>query len=156
MSANDKKPKAPAITQTSMRASGAKSAACWHDNEDELQDTTTLVAWRAECYADTVRAFEGSINFMGLLAAWEYGFDHLPDRDEGDIVDDINAASGILRDLLKLALGQCVAAGNVGKAESALRAANRYIDDIDALASEFAIHMLSSQASPDEDDKGAP
>ncbi|NML61795.1 hypothetical protein HHL21_12030 [Massilia sp. RP-1-19] len=54
-----------------------------------------------------------------------------PDTDAIlDSVDDIDLAAAAIADLLSLGLQECVNAGNVRPAESALRAARRYIDDI--------------------------
>lgn len=36
---------------------------------------TSPVAWRARCYADSVREYEDRPDFLQLLAAWELGFD---------------------------------------------------------------------------------
>jgi hypothetical protein len=89
----------------------------------------------------------------GYMEAAGYGADHpwrteiatalaapsstRPDTDAIlDSVDDIGLAAAAIADLLSLGLQECVNAGNVRAAESALRAARRYIDDI-GVATEF-------------------
>ena len=87
------------------------------------------------------------VNLDGYMAAAGYGPDHpwrceigaalaapssaRPDTDSIlDSIDDIDLAAAAIADLLSLGLQECVNAGNVRPAESALRAARRYIDDI--------------------------
>lgn len=48
-------------------------------------------------------------------------------RSVGDIADDIDCSIGILRDLMRLAIQECQ---KTPLAEAAIRAANRYVDDI--------------------------
>lgn len=55
-----------------------------------------------------------------------------------DGLDDIDCSVGILADLLAVALQKCVDAGTVGEAESVLRAARRYIDDIRSTTAQLA------------------
>ena len=55
-----------------------------------------------------------------------------------DEIDNITGATEILDDLLRLALQTCVAAGNCGEAESAIRAARRYIGDVNTYVAHIA------------------
>ncbi len=70
--------------------------------------------WRSEIGAALGGGVQASFGTDGIL----------------DGLDDIDCSVGILADLLAVALQKCVDAGTVGEAESVLRAARRYIDDI--------------------------
>lgn len=51
-----------------------------------------------------------------------------------DLADDIISAVEILGDLLNLALRECINSDDAGNAESAIRAARRYAEDVHAIA----------------------
>ena len=54
--------------------------------------------------------------------------------DAADCVEDILCATSVLSDLLTLAMQECGSTCAPGNAEAALRAARRYIEDVNAIA----------------------
>ena len=56
-------------------AIGAKNADDWLARSDTAFPCVAAAAHRAICYSDAVRQYEDNFFFMGLLRAWEKGFD---------------------------------------------------------------------------------
>lgn len=130
----------PTLQIVSFRA--AQSAAVWNRNDEDLRATTTLLQWRDNC-RDEIRneilaEIEGSHGQDLLLNAWAKTFDCATGgklaalrSTISDSRDEIGCAAAVARDLLRLAIDagiQFEPQGN--RANAAIRAAMRYLDDI--------------------------
>ena len=64
---------------------GMDCAQMWRDHVPGDHITaTSCAAWRAICYAYFVNDYQDHENFLGLLKAWEEGFDQANKRATGD------------------------------------------------------------------------
>ena len=129
-------------TLESVRLHATKAAAIWNSNEDDLRATTTLLEWRDNCrdeIRDEILAdIDGSASHDRLLATWAETFDGATGGElaalrstVSDGRDEVNCAVDTAAHLLRLAIDEGIQfepAGN--RANSAIRAATRYLDDI--------------------------
>ena len=129
-------------TLESVRLHATKAAAIWNSNEDDLRATTTLLEWRDNC-RDEIRdeiltEIEGSITQDPLLSAWAETFDGATGGElaalrsrASDGRDDVDCSVDTACDLLRLAIGEGIRFEPQGnRANAAIRAAMRYLDDI--------------------------
>lgn len=129
-------------TPESVRLHATKAAAVWNSNEDDLRATTTLLEWRDNC-RDEIRdeilvEIEGTASHDRLLAAWADTFDGATGVEltalraaVSESRDEVDCAVDTAAHLLRLAIDEGIQfepAGN--RANSAIRAAMRYLDDI--------------------------
>ncbi|MBA5686961.1 hypothetical protein [Rugamonas apoptosis] len=142
--------KVVAHTVASMSSSALSQAAAWNDNEADLRNVSSLMAWRDSCRDEVRDVLEGSaLNHSErekLLAAWVTTFDGEV-YGVSDAADDIECAIETANDLLRLALDRLPGVADSG-ANAAIRGAKRFIDDIGAIARQLHATGGAANSTP--------